>query len=513
MKVPRDKVLLALFIVLIVLIVSLPYLIAFRAAAPDNIFGGFLLNPLDGNSYLAKMRQGLNGDWKFTLPYTAFPGEGAYIFMFFILLGHLAGWFGSSLLFTFHFVRILSVIAMSLALYNFCLKSFENRGSRWIAFSLASLGSGLGWLAIPFGEFTADFWVAEAYPFLSAYANAHFPLAIALQIWLLTPSNAVKFTFVNGIKNALAALLLAVISPFGVIVVGLVWIGYFIWEYLRGEQWAAVAVKMGVIAIASAPQMLYYLWVSRSHIQLSAWNAQNITITPPLWDVALSLSPLIILAIWGGFTIGKSENPNLRIAAVWMGLCLIFIYIPLPLQRRFLQGIYVPLVILAVVAIEQIIASRPRLRVIFPAAIFILVLPTNIVILLTAFFAANTLDPNIYLTQSEHDAYTWLDENTRKDSLILAAPDSGLLIPAYSHNRVIYGHPFETVDAENKKEGLEMFFQEFDSGQAALFLDENQVDYILFGPREMELGPLPSLSQITPVFSAGDLTIYQVNGD
>ena len=47
------------------------------------------------------------------------------------------------------------------------------------------LGSGLGWIAAFFQQSTSDLWVAEAYPFLSAYTNPHFPLAIALMLFLL----------------------------------------------------------------------------------------------------------------------------------------------------------------------------------------------------------------------------------------------------------------------------------------------------------------------------------------
>ncbi|MEN6408498.1 MAG: hypothetical protein ABFD44_02140, partial [Anaerolineaceae bacterium] len=43
---------------LALLLVSLPYVVAAVSAAPGMPFGGFLLNPLDGNSYLAKMREG-----------------------------------------------------------------------------------------------------------------------------------------------------------------------------------------------------------------------------------------------------------------------------------------------------------------------------------------------------------------------------------------------------------------------------------------------------------------------
>ena len=62
--------------------VTLPYIFASSTAGSDFVFSGFLLNPLDGNTYLAKMIQGWQGHWRFILPYTADQSEGAYLFVF-----------------------------------------------------------------------------------------------------------------------------------------------------------------------------------------------------------------------------------------------------------------------------------------------------------------------------------------------------------------------------------------------------------------------------------------------
>ena len=75
-----DKHFLLISILVFITVITLPYLCAVTLSNEELIFGGFLLNPLDGNSYLAKMRQGYEGEWKFTLPYSSNPGEGAYLF-------------------------------------------------------------------------------------------------------------------------------------------------------------------------------------------------------------------------------------------------------------------------------------------------------------------------------------------------------------------------------------------------------------------------------------------------
>jgi signal peptidase I len=71
----------------VALLTLIPYVISNSMVDPDSMFSGFLLNPVDGFSYLAKMQQGSSGDWLFHLPYAAEPGEGALLFIYYIHLG------------------------------------------------------------------------------------------------------------------------------------------------------------------------------------------------------------------------------------------------------------------------------------------------------------------------------------------------------------------------------------------------------------------------------------------
>ena len=87
--------------------------------------------------------------------------------------------------------------------------------------------------------------------------------------------------------------------------------------------------------------------------------------------------------------------------------------------------------------------SRARL---LAAVVLLLSLPTNLLILLAARHGVVTRDPQIYLSRDEAQALDWLEANTPETALVLASPDMGMFIPAHTGRRVIYGHPFETVD-------------------------------------------------------------------
>jgi hypothetical protein len=534
--VPKHAIWIAL---LVLILISLPYGIAFVANQPDYVFGGFLLNPQDGNTYLAKMYQGWRGDMHFTLPYSADPGQGGYLFLFYLFLGHIARWTGLSLILLFHLARLSGAALMMVALWRFFVVSITVERWRLWAFAFASLGLGLGWLVFAFGVLSSDFWVAEAYPFLSAFTNPHFPLGLAMTLWLLTlPTLYEDKQAVNWSDDWLAgaaALFLAVLSPFGIVITLCVLAGLLIWELIaqvasvRSQSGSGLSFHAALttavcrrltsrlvwISIFGTPVVLYDLWVTRADPQLAAWNAQNLTLTPPAWDVLLALSPALLLALPGVWQVVRRRERSAQVLLVWALISAALIYAPFGLQRRFLMGLYVPLVGLAVYGLE-VLTARYSIRFARWTAVIALglALPTTLLILVVGMLGAKTHDPALYMTQSEAQALEWLKANTPSDALVLAAPETGLLIPARTGRRVIYGHPFETANAEAEKAQLIHFFKG-EIADPSDFLEKSQVDFLVYGPRERKLGSLPGQLNMRQMYAVGlpgadEVIIYQV---
>jgi hypothetical protein len=96
--------------------------------------------------------------------------------------------------------------------------------------------------------------------------------------------------------------------------------------------------------------------------------------------------------------------------------------------------------------------------------------------------------------------------------LVLAAPQTGLLIPGYTGLKVIYGHPFETVDAsEREQEIIAAFSGNLNADDFQSYLDEHGVDFVFYGPRERSLGSLPQISRLVQVYQHGDVSIFAVS--
>jgi hypothetical protein len=101
-------------------------------------------------------------------------------------------------------------------------------------------------------------------------------------------------------------------------------------------------------------------------------------------------------------------------------------------------------------------------------------------------FGALTHHKLLFLTRDERAALHWLSTNGAPDALVIAAPQTGLYIPAWTGQRVLYGHRFETANAELRQAQLLALYRE---GSRALFQENAspQADYVFYGPRERAL--------------------------
>ena len=491
------------------LIVLLPVVLAERAAGSEYVFGGVLLNPIDGNSYLAKAYQGWRGSWSFTLPYTAEISGNIYIHFYYVLLGHIARWTGISLPGILNLARVMGAALMMLALWRFFGDQFAGKSDRRAAYTISVLTLGSGWLLLLLGQVPADFWVAEAFPFLASLTNAHFPLALAL-ILMLSMKKDSGSPAAAFLLAVLLAFMLAVVSPFGVVIAMLPWGGLLLWDILdryRARDFSFVWLKQHAalpqliaIVLGGIPVVLYDFIAIRADPILSAWDAQNITASPAWWDLLFSFSPALLLAL-----AGFRKAPRMLVAWAILGVTAVFI--PHPLQRRLLMGLYIPLAGLAAVGLRSLLANG---RVFVHRILIALFIPGTLLLLFSVWTGVNDRHPLLFLTRAEMDALAWVETETDPDAVVLSSTEMGLFIPAYTGRRVVYGHPFETINAEEERKGVEAFYGGLPLGDALTYLEDRGVDYVMVGEREKKLGEIGLGVEFELVFNTEQIRIYRV---
>ncbi len=505
----------------IVTVSCLPYLVAWVATPSGYQFGGILVNPLDGNSYLAKMRQGWAGAWQFHLTYTPEPHEGAYIiYLFYLTLGHVARLTGLPLILVYHAARVLGGLALLVTVYAFLARLTGDHRERRLAFWLVGISAGLGWLGTALGTFPIDLWVPEAFAFFSLLSNPHFPLAMALMLVIVAgvvwPAHGIRRWLIPG----LAALALVLVHPLGLGPVYATLALYLLLRRWLDRAWslAGLTAALGT-CLFSAPVLLYGYWIYLSSPAMSAWAAQNVTPAPSVLNLFLGVGLLGLLAIPGGVMVVHERDWRGLALPAWSVGTLILVYLPFALQRRFLTGLVLPLAMLAAIGLNRWLLPRltvGRARLVAGLTVSFSALGSLFLLAVLTLGVLNRdgqsgLFDRLYLSQDEAVAMQWLLIHAQ-DEVVLATPRTGMLLPGRAGVRVFAGHPFETIDAETKQAQAEAFFRgKMSAGEWQKLREQYHIRYVFVGPAERALGGGSGyLGELTPAFQQGEVTIYRL---
>jgi hypothetical protein len=259
-----------------------------------------------------------------------------------------------------------------------------------------------------------------------------------------------------------------------------------------------------IAGLITAPLLFYLYSATQADAVLRAWSQQNQTPSPPPIDYLLGNGLLWIFAFFGARQAWRHKTDWDVLLLVWILVTLPLLYAPFPLQRRLSLGLHVPIGILAAIGLTEIVRAKwPR------RALIGVTLLTSIFIELALFGGAAARDPRIYLTTNEMAALNWLQTNASRDAVVLASPELGGFIPAFAGQRVVYGHPYETVEAEVREQQVKDFFA--GAIDQARMIGDHAVTYIVVGPREQKLGTLDLQGlPLEEVFTAGDVIVYRV---
>lgn len=498
----------------------LPFIWAWWLAPPGTQFMGFLFNATDGNSYLAKMQQGSEGHWLFHLTYSPENSSGALLFVPYLLLGHLAALLGLSNVIIFHTARLVFGLALLLVSYKFISTIFSDVKQRQLAFLLICFGAGVGWLVLPVAGLAAstDTWVAESLTFFSILANPHFPLATTLLLlsimWVREAFEKVgRPAPIAFGKAAVAAFVLGWVHPFLLISLGAVMAAYLLRLNLAATQLTLTKwFGLILVGVVGAPGPIYTFAATTSDPVYRAWMNQNQTLSPWPWFYLTGYGLLAVLAIfgawrvevgkWSGDETSQRRRQRLQLLTTWVVITAILLYLPVSFQRRFVEGLQLPIVCLATYGFYEVFwpwrkQQRPKASLQRWAGRLILFssVTTMIIILLFLSFSFARQDAStgapahpLYYYNGEVAAFNWLRSHTQPNETVLAGPIDGNYIPARAGNRVFYGHELETIDRIHKAVLLTQFFKASTAQvQRNQLIQEYNLHYLYYGAEEKHL--------------------------
>lgn len=455
----------------------IPYAVGYASSTEIYQFSGFVFALNDMNSYIAKMRHGATyPGWLFQMVYTLEPHRAGIIFAFYLTLGKVAALFTGkganvateALVITFHISRVIFGAVLLWMVYRFVSFFFKDVRLRRLAWALAVFSSGLGWLGLFFADgFTPVFvFIPEAFTWLQLFALPHLALARVCFLggWLLLFTAIEQSSTLKAIFAGVLWLTMGVIVPFYTALLGVlvaVWLTIIL-IVERPKLW--VALKMSVVS-GSLPVvvLIYYGWLFTSDPVLATWSSQNQLISPPLWHYALAFGLLIILAVYGVIHSLPTENRLAWLLMVaWVPIVFVLVYLPINVQRRLLEGVILPLAVLATLGVTHLvrILGLPSKRgwSLMYGVLSLATLPGILLLLLGTARVVQSTVPPAFNHRGVSDAAHWLKSNVEPGSTLLSTFDSGNSLPAYAPVRVFVGHGPETVDSLTKTELAEQFF-------------------------------------------------------
>jgi len=467
-------------------VTMIPYAYAWTSQPPGRQFMGFFFLADDANTYLAKMREGWEGSWIWTNRYSTEPGTGAYFFTWWIALGHLAALLHVDLMVMFHAMRVAGAFALLAAAWAFIREFVDDPRARRFAIWFLAVGLGMGYVIQAIGKpylfgqqtDTLDWRMPELSAFYSVLALPHFAWAAAFlaAACVLTLRAAERGSLLYGLAGGLAWLGLASIHAQMPLLLGGAFAVALLYRRVSLRGYAAFGLAFGI----ALPYVAYSWWGSSHVPEVVRWSLQwRNNLPPDGLSLLLALAPQVLLAALGvpGALRRRSRADVFLLA--WIVLLALILWTPNPagnLRRRFFDGIYLPLVVLAARGLYEQVVPRLRGRAIglvpFAYVSFAAVGAFYLVAAPILFATA----PQYSLTTDEVGALTWLDTHPR--GTVLSTGHFGLYVPAYSSDSAYVGQYSETYNYFAKQK--EAFAILSGAAPSVQLKDGAHIDYLVW---------------------------------
>jgi len=491
-------------IVAALVISTLPFLVAYWSTPPGLRFSGFVLNAEDANSHLAKMMLGRRGEWLFYLNYSPEVSEGAFVNSLWNLLGWLASVLGLQLVVMWHAARVVFGLVYLVAVAVTINYFVGDQRQRTVALFLAVFGSGLGWVPLLFGqqfvvgERMIDFWLAEAYsvPVLVGYPHILLAVAMLLLTFVLALKALETDRIVIGLASGFCALIYVLVHPFGIAVVDLPLAVYIlVLALLRLKGLVRSLPVLAPVFLLPLPVFAYDAAVFFTNDAFRAWSEQNLCLSPSPLLYVLGYGVMVPLALLGMAAVVKERAERRIFLIVLTTIVAFLLYLPFNSQRRFIEGLVVPLAILSAKGLAAYVwprvgkeGSKILVRIATPM-ILGLALPSTLIFAAGLAYFSLSHPAQLYPDALAVEAIRWLGSSTRPDEVVLSSQRTGNLIPAIAGNTVVIGHWAETIGFEEKRRLVKAFFDErtTDDERRAI-LERFRVSFVFYGPDERLLG-------------------------
>lgn len=499
---------LILFIVVVVISTTIPYVYYALTTPEDRIFSGSVENGFDQNVYFAWIEQVKSGRVLAHNLFTSEPHDGLLPPLPWLIVGWSARLLNVDSVYPFHMLRILAAAAYLLVVWLIIKEVLDDPLEQRLAITIVGAGAGLGFHAHVVNQLagaqilrTAD-GIPELWGYHSVLVHPHFAVALAaLSLSILSILRAPQETnYKWPITAFLSVALFTHIHPFMTMVLVPLLVMYGALLIINNERHALPTLIFGLLGVLPPVGLLSFYYLTNPIAR--AWASGAVWPSPSTTILLLGFGLIAPLAIVGSVCLIRQRKMSARAGLIlgWAAIGTLAIYSgPLnPYERRCVEGLHIPLAFLAAIGVSRyllpplaaVLQSRRRA---VTAAFVILALqfaPTNMGLQLRQMH-----NPGRTIPRSWVDAFKWIRANSAEGDVVLCDFVMANYVPRYSLRPVYAGHTDQTIDSEHKQAMIQFFFDEVTPTTLKLeILGASKCRYVIFEHR-----PTSDLLQSLPL--------------
>ncbi len=457
--------------VFVVAATSIPYLLNWLSPPAGSQYTWIMPPyPDDSLAYRAWSEQAAHGSLLFQMKYTALPHAPFLFHPFFLIGGWISALMGCDIGVVLWVLKAAGVVLFFMAFFMYTddlrLSGFQSI----LATVLVGVSSGFGGLLVLFGlakrlpALSADLWVVDSNTLWSLLWNPLFPWSLALMLFAIhrlergTRERRTRDLWQSGLATGAMVL----IHPYSLPL--LLTLAVVLTVLRRRAETPGYLARY---AIPVLPTAAYVASIAAFHPVVSRHSAQGAMQSPALSAYVLGFG-LPMLLVVGGLAVARARLVDRHWPVIlWFVLSLVFSYLPLWYQRKFIFGAHIPLCILAGVSVDSIVErlwTPPRRRRALLVAAMIgapFLVATPVYLLGSELKEATANADGAYFIDDElMEGLKYLEARTVPDSVVFATPSTSRLIPGFSGNTVVWGHWAMSVDRKAREEWFTSLFKE-----------------------------------------------------
>lgn len=493
--------------------------------------------PADKLVYMSMVEQGREGILFMKNLHTTDPQKGLMLSPHWYLIGQTARLFNLSNNASYQLYRVSFTVLFVWLLYLILQKLFSNHRHRVIAGIFVLFSGGLGWLYVvqnpevltllsssqKFFLAPIDLYVTEGNTLLNFSQSPLFSLSqlLLLVVFYLFIRFRNKENYRWDMVNAFIVALLGIMHPYDVPIIFAVLGSWSVWYVYRTRRWY-ILKKFFIIVLGGLVAIAYGIYLITAEPVLAEWLKQNLVYSPPFRNYLWGYGLLLPLWVVGTIEIVRKKQHHAWwiLILIWSSIIWLLLYLPLEINRRFINGFHIALALVAFVGFRYLYQQCRRLwlKMAFATTIsMILFSSISFFLFVNLYFAPSVYQYKYYYISSEEEqAIAFLAEHSETgDRLLTSDVKTSFTITSQLNRLVFRGHDHQTPRVHLRQQQLEWFFAE-QVGILALnrkrqFLADNKISYIVVNQKNIEQ-PSAWLSEASfaqEIFSSDTITIYR----